>query len=109
MNNRYFGCPKCCRYIDAGYRWAYWTLESAGTVKLGQGIDVEKILEFDPYWNPPDDEKSDWLEQTIFPSVKLFLERHRTHGILYIEEDYICAEETLIYNWTEVNGTSPDE
>jgi hypothetical protein len=31
MNNVYFACADCRVLIDAGYLWAYWQLDHAGT------------------------------------------------------------------------------
>ena len=106
MNCRYFACPNCRVYTDAGYRWAYWLLENPGVVQLGEGIDVDSILGCRSYWNPPDAERSEWLCEKILPTVYRFLCEHRDHGLTYIEEEHILAEESLQRNWSEVEGAA---
>lgn len=83
MNDRYFACPKCKVYVDAGYRWCYWELEHPGIVALGEPVDAEAVFTHKSYWNPPEDEGSEWLHNEIFPSVREFLSRHATHGVLF--------------------------
>lgn len=106
MNDRYFACPKCCRFTDAGYRWAYWTLEHPGHVSLDAGVDVESLLRCIAYWHPTADDRNDWLEKTILPTVRSFLETHKAHGIVYVESERIHAEDSLHYNWIEVDDQS---
>jgi hypothetical protein len=102
MNCRYFACPNCRLYIDAGYRWAYELIEHTGVVRLGEGVDVDSLLGTVEYWNPPEGERSEWLCRQILPSVRNFLNEHQAHGIVYIEEDHIHEEESIYYNWCEV-------
>ena len=102
MNNRYFACPNCRVYIDVGYRWAYWLLEDVGHVKLNEGVNVDNILALNNYWNPPPDEQKKWLCEKILPKVKVFLSAHKEHGIIYLESDTIFCEESLYYNWIEI-------
>ncbi|MDZ4659915.1 MAG: hypothetical protein SH868_20250 [Bythopirellula sp.] len=102
MNEVYFACPNCRFYIDAGYRWAYWLLEEPGIVQRGEGVDVEVVFSCDEYWYPPAEECSEWLCEKILPSVRKFLEEHRSHGIVYIEEEHILAEQSIQYNWSKL-------
>lgn len=102
MNCRYFACPGCRVYVDAGYRWAYWHLERSGEVRLGEGVDVDRVLCRDEYWNPPEEERSEWLYGRVLAGVRRFLGEHRGHGIVYIEEEHLTAEESLTFNWTEI-------
>ncbi len=69
MNCRYFACPACYEYTDAGYRWAYFLLEESGIVHMDEEIDVDAVLANHDFWHPPDDEKSLWLCSEIFPSI----------------------------------------
>lgn len=109
MNDRYFACPKCCRFTDAGYRWAYWELEHPGYVSLDSSVNVESLFQCASYWNPVADERSDWLEKTILPTVRSFIEKHRAHGIVYVESDRLYCEDSLPYNWIEVDGESESQ
>lgn len=102
MNARYFACPKCGLSIDAGYRWAYWQIEESERLHLAEGVDVRAFLTFDEYWLPPEHERSTWLCEDILPAARNFLSKHEFHGVVYIEEEHLSAEETLLYNWKEV-------
>src|SRR5436190_24250446 len=107
MNNLYFACTDCYIYIDAGYRWAYWTLENAVLVKRGQSVCVENVFLFNEYWNPPIEsnldfsvngitipipsqfisesisDKPHWLYDEVLPSVRDFLKEHQRHHIIF--------------------------
>ncbi len=102
MNTPNFACPNCRVYIDAGYRWAYWLLEDPGVVIPNGGVDVEAVLAREDYWNPPEEERSEWLCERVLPAVRRFLADHRAHGIVYTDEGAIYNEDTLYYNWSEV-------
>ena len=102
MNCRYFACPACRVYLDAGYRWAYWLLEDPGLVKMNSIVDVDAVAGCAEYWNPPDGERSEWLFDRILPAVRHFLNEHRAHGIVYTEEGAICDEDSIYFNWTEI-------
>ena len=58
VNSRYFAYRDHLRYVDAGYRWAYWTLEQPGVVSLGQAIELGEVFACEAYWNPPAEEYS---------------------------------------------------
>ncbi len=104
MNRVLFACPKCRLYIDAGYKWAYWMLEDPGLVKRREIVDVDAVLNHNPYWNPKDDGENsvEWLTRDTLPMVRRFLEEHGEHGVLYIDEDDIFREDSLYYNWKEI-------
>jgi hypothetical protein len=85
MNDRFFACPKCKTFTSAGYRWAYWLLEHTGVVELNGLVSVAKVLNATDYWQPPLDEQSAWLNEQVFPLVRVFLSEHADHGILYVE------------------------
>lgn len=102
MNCVYFACPACRVFTDAGYRWAYWTLEDKGIVQLGEGVPITSLLECEEYWNPPEAEKSEWLCDKILPTVSTFIRNHADHGLVYVDSDLITREESILYNWTEV-------
>lgn len=102
MNNRYFACPACREYIDAGYRWAYWALEETGVVTENEIVDVAKVLACEDYWNVPADEWAEELAYRLLPAVRRFLEKHRDHWVFYLNADVIWEEASLVYNWTEI-------
>jgi hypothetical protein len=102
MNTPYFACPVCRLYIESGYRWAYWQLEDPGAVRLNEGVDVGRVMACTEYWNPPEQERSEWLCERVLPAVHRFLDEHREHGIVYTDEGVICDEESLYYGWSEI-------
>ena len=108
MNDRFFACPNCRKYTDAGYRWAYSTLEEAGYVSLRGGVDCGSLLKCSEYWNPFDDDRNDWLVNSILPTVRKFIVEHDAHGIVYIESDDIWSERSLMQNWTEIDHLTAD-
>ncbi len=95
LNDKYFVCKHDKSYVDAGYRWAYWTLEKKSIVELGKPVRVDILLNHDEYWNPSEEEKDDWLCMDILPTVKDFLSSHKEHKILYVDEEYIFDNEKL--------------
>jgi len=97
MNNLYFICPSCKVFIDAGYRWAYWTLEDAGVVARDQTVDPQKVFAAEEYWNPEKDDISKWLYDEVFPSVRAFLEEHGSHDVVFDEHDRFRDEGGV--NW----------
>ena len=103
MNERYFACQKCQVYIDAGYRWAYWQIEKPRHVILNEGVDVDKLLKIEDYWSPPVDEQNDWLCNRVLPNVRNFLLLHKKHGVIFLESDTVFSEESLFYNWREID------
>lgn len=42
------------------------------------------------------------MPATAGPTGRRFLDEHRGHGIVYIEEEHLIAEESLAFNWTEI-------
>lgn len=102
MNCVYLGCVRCKVFIDIGYRWAYCTLEETGIVSPGQEVDAKRILDTYDYWNPEANSSSDWLYKEVFPSVRLFLETHRAHRIIYGEEDqYFSYDDGSFLEWQQ--------
>jgi len=51
MNDVYFACRTCKRFVDAGYRWAYATLELSNVVQHGQQLEVDAVFSATEYWN----------------------------------------------------------
>jgi hypothetical protein len=87
MNNLYFACTSCKVFVDAGYRWAYWTLEEAGVVKRRNIVDPGSVLAAEEYWNPEPDDRSKWLLEEVLPSVRRFIQEHGEHTIVFDESD----------------------
>ena len=71
---------------------------------LNESVDVEAVLNCAEYWNPPDEERSPWLMNRILPAVRRFFDEHRTHGIVYIDEDTVIQEDTLYFNWAKIEA-----
>lgn len=101
MNDRLFACHKCRVYIDAGYRWAYWTIEDPGVVHLREVVNIDRLLSCSEYWNPSSEESNEYLSQ-VLPATSQFINKHRDHGVLYLQSDDIDCEDSLIQNWTEI-------
>ena len=99
MNSRYFGCPIHKHCVEAGYRWAYWTLEDKGIVSLGEVVDVMAVLSAKKYWNPPDNGINPQLITEVLPKVKRFLVGHESDGIMYFDEEFLFERWELGYEW----------
>lgn len=106
MNNLYFACTHCKVFVDAGCRWAYWTLEHSYTVRRGEAISVDAILSAAEYWNPGREEGADgadWLYKDVLPSVREFLAAHRDHTILFGEsEDFFSLDDESFLDWKQL-------
>jgi hypothetical protein len=88
--------------VDAGYRWAYWVLEDPGLVAIGERIDAPRLLACHEYWNPPPDEQSPGLIVEILPRVRRYLEAHRDHGVIYLEDDLVFDPDGPCHGWAEI-------
>jgi len=103
MNNLYFACCDCQIYIDAGYRWAYWKLEEPGVVTRGKVINVDAVLAAQSYWNPPQEEKSHWLYEKVFPPLRTFLHEHTDHRIVFGEdEEFAPFDDGYFLDWMQI-------
>jgi hypothetical protein len=89
VNNIYFFCESCKVFVDAGYRWAYWTLEEPGIVRRDEAVDSDLVMATQEYWNPERDDRSQWLIKEVLPSVRHFFEEHRAHRIIFGEGDIV--------------------
>ena len=112
MNDLYFACTGCKTYTNAGYRWAYWTLEDKGVVQKGKPISVKATLSAEEYWNPPVEETSNWLHNEVFPGVRVFLQEHNGHSIIFGDQDDFLFSESddTYFEWLHVGylaGVSP--
>jgi hypothetical protein len=102
MNCVYFACPRCRSYIDAGYRWAYWTPEEPGIVRKTESVLVDRVLSATEYWSPDDSRESAWLREKVLPKVRPFLLDHQGHGLIYVEEGWVYDREEDGEEWSEV-------
>ncbi len=103
MNFLYFACSDCKISINAGNRWAYLELEEAGLVKCGEQANIERVQAAEKYWNPPIEESSRWLYEEIFPPLKLFLEEHKKHRVIFGEQDsFVSLDTGDFWNWLQI-------
>lgn len=101
MNSRYFACQDCKTYADAGYRWAYWTLEHPGIVQANAVVDVSSVLNAVAYWNPPKDDENSWLHERVFPIVRAFFSKHHAHKVTFVESGSFLGIEDFD-DWLEI-------
>jgi hypothetical protein len=87
MNSIFFVCTDCKKYTDAGYRWAYWTLEKPGIVNLGKPFSADAVFAATEYWNPPPEEGARWLIDDVLPTVRDFLTEHKQHKLIFSDLD----------------------
>jgi len=103
----FFACCDCKIYTNAGDRWAYWELEGRGVVGRGVPVDVEAVLNATGFWNPPDNAESRWLYADVFPGLRQFLEEHKTHNMVFGEEEEFAPIKSEDYfNWMSVGYLS---
>lgn len=102
MNCVYFACPRCRSYLDAGYRWAYWNLEEPGIVNQPEAVEIDRVFSTGGYWETDDVPTSNWLREGVLPKVRAFLQEHREHSVLYVDEDWIYHREDIGESWREV-------
>jgi hypothetical protein len=103
MNNLYLACTDCKVYVDAGYRWALWRLEEPGIVARGRRVSVDSVLSAREYWTPPRTAGADWLYAEVLPSVRGFLEDHRSHHIVFGNTaDFLSPDGDGLLEWMQV-------
>ena len=98
MNGVYFVCRKPREYTDAGYRWAYWTLEDKGVVTPGAPVGVAAVFDQEEYWNPAEAERNAWLCQDILPTVRRFFIEHQSDGIEYVDDEFLLNSGSWVTN-----------
>jgi hypothetical protein len=98
MNDRYFACPRCKVYTNAGNRWAYLTLEGLGVVTRGEPVPIDAVLADQDYWRPDDSVQGRWIPDEVLPAVRSFLERCRDHGVIYIQTDDLPTLGAVVRN-----------
>lgn len=103
MNNLYFACIDCKTYVDAGYRWAAWWLEEPGIVTRGKPVSVDTVFKAREYWTPGKTDSAKWLDTEVLPSVRRFLEEHRSHRILFgPTSDFLSPDANGLLDWMQV-------
>src|SRR5262245_58257588 len=104
MNDVYFACVKCREMVDAGYRWAYWTLEVGGVVSRSHAVSVPAVLASRVYWEPPADEMSTSLRDDVLPLARAFLEKHGEHQVAFGDVDSFVGTEVVdSFAWLDVS------
>ncbi len=106
MNCVNFACPQCHQYLDAGYRWAYHTLEKIGIVRQKQVVSVPAVLAATEYWTIDRSPESTWLRDGVLPKVHAFLIEHERHGVVYVEDEWIWNREEAGESWAEIETWS---
>src|SRR5262245_5474972 len=102
-NNLYFACSDCKVYVDAGYKWALWSLEEPGVVKRGEAVSATAVLAAQDYWTPSRTDSADWLYAEVLPSVRRFLGEHKSHQIVFGNtSDFIGLAGDGILDWMQV-------
>ena len=99
MNDHYFNCMDCKRFIEAGYRWGYFTLVQDGPITIDQPIDVEAVFQVNEFWNPPTTKGHDWIRE-ILPGIQDFLIAHKEHTIIYNDRQVIENERSG-FDWVD--------
>ena len=103
MNNSYFACTDCKVYVDAGYRWAVWRLEETGMVSRGKQVSVDSVLAARDYWTPFETDSANWLRSEVLPSVRRFLDEHKTHRVVYGNtSDFLSSASDGLLDWMQV-------
>jgi len=99
MVNTYFACTNCKVYIDAGYRWASWSL---GIVKRGKPVLVESVLSAADYRTPAKTGSARWLYREVLPPVRRFLEEHKPHRIVFGNTaDFLLPDGDGVLEWMQ--------
>lgn len=101
MNALFFACCDCKVYVGAGDRWAYWTLEEQGAVVRGSRTYPDAVLCEDGYWNPPKEEDNRWLYESVLPGVRRFLNDHRSHYLVFGQEEDFAPGEDSYLDWMQ--------
>jgi hypothetical protein len=103
MNNSYFACTDCKVYVDAGYKWSVWWLEERGVVGRGKSVSADSVLAAKDYWTPFEAESANWLRSEVLPSVRRFLDEHKTHRIVYGNtSDFLGSGSDGLLDWMQV-------
>jgi hypothetical protein len=77
-------------------------LEHPGIVQLSEKVNIESVLDARDYWNPNEDEVTEWLAARL-SLTRNYLEQHRD-DIFYIDEDYLITQWELGHDWKKVES-----
>jgi hypothetical protein len=114
VNELYFRCETCKRFVEAGYRWAYATLVEPGVVHADDyvtggtslpAVSAEAVLGAAPYWQVA---AQDALLAQQLDRVRTFLLHHGKHTLSFgdIHRLHRPAHEWL--SWLSEDGeTAP--
>ena len=105
MNCVYLICRDCKTYIDAGYRWAYWSLEEPQIVRPGEQFSANAVLNATTYWAVPG---GGWPTLAHLALVRQFLLSHASHHLTYGDTETFLPDDDddAILDWMEV-GSNP--
>jgi hypothetical protein len=84
MNNVYFACQDCKKYIDAGYRSTLSTLYLDQWDQFPITVSVDEVLS---YKDPLDSVADRPYLAGAVPSAHYFLVAHQTHNILFGDDE----------------------
>lgn len=84
---------------------AYWLLEGPGVVVIGKQVDVERLFAIDEYWTPPPGERNPGLADEILPRARRYLDAHRDHGVIYLQDDMVFDPDGPCHDWQEIAET----
>ena len=65
-------------------------------------MNVEAVLAANSYWSPPRDEGSRWLYEKVFPPLRCFLQDHKSHQIVFGEQDDFAPLEDEFFDWMQL-------
>ena len=108
MNERYFACQSCHKYTNAGYRHCYWTLEAPGIVERKKSVNVVAVLATAGYWC-----EEDGAELIGLSEIRLFLQQHQDHDLIFAEDEDIPAVPMFdgdwrMFDWLDTSPGIPD-
>lgn len=96
MNDVYFACQNCQLYIDAGYRW---TQNLSAAIQRGQKVDMDAVFSAVEYWRGVG---GDQYLQNLLQQVRVFLEAHREHDVIFGWEEDFHHFDAASLGWMEV-------
>lgn len=75
---------------------------SPGVVCIGQQVDVARLFASREYWNPPPGERGHGLADKILPRARRYVDAHRDHGLIYLEDDMVFDPDGPCHGWVEI-------
>jgi hypothetical protein len=93
VNDRYFRCEDCKRFVEAGHRWAFCKLVQTGVVAeddLADGgnslpiVSASAVLAAGEYWGESDgDSRARAVLAAQLTRVRKFLSTHQDHRLSF--------------------------